>query len=242
MIRIYTGTPGSGKSLHVAKDIIKVLKDGYTVFANFPVNENMIQDFKGNFTYIDTYEMNPEYFIQYAKKNHKKGREGQTLIVIDEAQRIFDSRAYQNKDRKPWNTFLQLHRHYGYNITLVTQADRLIDRQMRSLIEYESHHRKITNYGMGGQLIGLFIGQATFICIEKWYGVNEKINSYYFRGNKKLYSFYDSYTDFDEEDTEEKTEQKTENNIQEEEIFNDDDFEYLNLKLYSYSRGNPCRV
>ncbi|XZL38492.1 hypothetical protein ACSXA6_14845 (plasmid) [Clostridium perfringens] len=43
MITLYTGTPGSGKSLHVAKVILERLQiDKKNVIANFEVNEEVI--------------------------------------------------------------------------------------------------------------------------------------------------------------------------------------------------------
>lgn len=196
MIYLLTGTPGSGKSLDAANRIIKALKWGKTVIANFPCNTKVVGSYKGKFYYVDETELKPEDLIEFAKRNHKKGKEGQSIIVIDECQRLFDSRSYNQPDRKEWNRFMQLHRHYGYDVILITQFDRMIDRQMRALVEYEVKHRKITNYGIGGTLIGLFFGDAWFIAIEKWYGMNEKIGDYSFRGNKKLYEFYDSYEHF----------------------------------------------
>ncbi len=38
MIYLYTGTPGSGKSYHVAKEIYFYLYHGRNVIANFDIN------------------------------------------------------------------------------------------------------------------------------------------------------------------------------------------------------------
>ena len=38
MVVSYLGTPGSGKSLHAAKDIVEALALGRLVITNFPVN------------------------------------------------------------------------------------------------------------------------------------------------------------------------------------------------------------
>ena len=39
MIYFYTGTPGSGKSLHMASEIYEAMYKGKNVIANFEINE-----------------------------------------------------------------------------------------------------------------------------------------------------------------------------------------------------------
>ena len=43
MIYLYSGTPGSGKSLHTARVIYYSLKRGFPVIANFPINLDKIK-------------------------------------------------------------------------------------------------------------------------------------------------------------------------------------------------------
>ena len=66
------------------------------------------------------------------------------------------------------NFFVQ-HRKLGYNMILISQNDRQIDRQIRSLFEYEIKHRKVNNFK-----IGKLIPVSAFASITYWYGVNEK--------------------------------------------------------------------
>src|SRR5262245_10926836 len=136
MIYLYSGTPGSGKSLHTAKDIVSKLKRGDSVIANFPVDldyirstplkrvlQKVIKLFKlkkdlkgkfersiGNYEYKDNPELTVKYLVQYAKKNHKHGKEGQTLLIIDECSILFNPRDFQRKDRDTWIKFFQHHR------------------------------------------------------------------------------------------------------------------------------------
>ena len=77
--------------------------------------------------------------------NHKIGKEGQTLVVIDECQIIFNCRDFGRKDRNAWVTFFAQHRKLGFNVILITQSDRMLDRQIRSLVEEEVKHRKLNN-------------------------------------------------------------------------------------------------
>ena len=217
MIYFYSGTPGSGKSLHVAKDIYWKLRKEDWVFANFTINFDTfksykrkykffgkkieVNDMKGVFIERDNQKLRPEWFMNFAQqyfRRNKKGQieEGQALIVIDECAIIFNSRDWQVANRANWVKFFTQHRKFGYNIILISQFDRLIDRQIRSLIEYEVKHRKLNNYNWFGKLLGKCSGGALFIAITYWYSVKEKIESETFGLNKRYLDFYDSYKIF----------------------------------------------
>ena len=98
MVELYSGTPGSGKSLHVAQRIYDSLKfKKQNVIANFDINLDEIKNPKAYFTHVDNWELTPEYLTNYAHLYHVKDKRGkiienQTLIVIDECQIIFNSR------------------------------------------------------------------------------------------------------------------------------------------------------
>lgn len=205
MIWLYSGTPGSGKSLHAATDIYKRLRREGGLICNFPVNEEYVAKGKGRFLYVDNSDLTVDLLKRYARKYHRLGVEGQSLVVIDECQIIFNSREYARKDRKEWISFFSQHRKYGYNIILIAQNDRMIDRQIRALIEYEVRHRKLSHYGVIGSIITLFsFGRPWFAAIEYWYGGNRlKLNTELFMYKKKVARIYDSYKLFDApEDTE----------------------------------------
>lgn len=195
MIYLYSGTPGSGKSLHSIKDIVFKLKRGGNVISNFPVAVNKIKSKKsvGNFVYKDNKELTTDFLYDFALKNHIKGKEAQTLLVIDEAQALFNPRDFRDVNRKGYNQFFSLHRHLGYNVILVTQNDRLLDRQIRCLIEYEVKHRKINNF----KTLGMLLPFKTFACVSYWYGVRERLGVEFFRYRKSLSDLYDSYALFD---------------------------------------------
>lgn len=202
MIYLYSGTPGGGKSLHMARDIMFKLRRGQNVIANFPINleevEKGILGFKyknlGKFTYIDNSELTVKFLLEYAYKNHKIGKEGQTLLCVDECQVIYNAREFNSKQRLEWVKFYSQHRKLGYNVILVAQNDRMIDRQIRSLIEYEQKHRKANNFGT----IGMFIPFKLFACVTYWYGVRERIGVEFFTFQKKYSRLYDSFSMFDE--------------------------------------------
>ncbi|MEG1709928.1 MAG: zonular occludens toxin domain-containing protein, partial [Acinetobacter sp.] len=202
MIELYTGTPGSGKSLHCAKEIYTRICRGKNVIANFDINQSIFKGKRrGTFTYYDNSELSPDLLMKYAVTKHKRNTnghisEGQTLLVIDECQILFNSRDWQAKDRMGWATFFTQHRKYGFNIILITQFDRLIDRQIRSLVEYQVIHRKASNFKTIGFFLGLLFKGNIFVAVTQWYGVKERVNSEFFVMRPKYARLYDSYKIF----------------------------------------------
>lgn len=116
MILMYTGTPGSGKSLDVARDIYRKIINGQNVICcNMKVHydyickhpqKEKINSFSRKFFKKDIFsstnrlnvgslesitldELTPEYLYEYAFQNHVKGVEDQTTLFIDEAQNKF---------------------------------------------------------------------------------------------------------------------------------------------------------
>lgn len=212
MIYFYSGTPGSGKSLQVAKDIVnKLTVRKQNVIANIDINREVIskglfgkKKKTGRFFYLQNKYITPEFFYLYARKYHVKGKEGQTLIVLDEAQMIFSPTVVKlkcqeigNRDyRVNWLDFFTQHRHLGYNIIIISQFDRLIDPQIRCLFEYNVIHRKVNNFKIGW-ILSVFRLSA-FCAVHYWYGVNQKCGAQWYFYSKKYSRIYDSYKKFDE--------------------------------------------
>jgi zona occludens toxin len=198
MIEFYSGTPGSGKSLHVARDIFfKICTQHKNVIANFEVNEDVLYFKKkkhGTFFYVSNHNMTINYLVNYARKYHKTNVEGQTLLIIDECQILFNPREFGKSDRLKWISFFSQHRKLGFNIILVSQMDRMVDRQIRGLFEYEYKHRKVNNFK-----IGMFLPVACFACIEMWYGIREKMSTSFFFYRKKYGNLYNSFKMFDDD-------------------------------------------
>jgi len=202
MIELFSGTPGSGKSLNTARRIRTELLRGKTVIANFPINTTLISKNGkrkiGRFIYLKNDELTTDYLTKHAIENHRAGKEGQSLLVVDEAGIMYNSRDYGNWDRKAWINFFMTHRHYGYNVILVAQIDRLIDKQIRAFIEYDIKHRKANNFKTIGLILSIFrIG--TFAAITYWYGQRQRIGGEMFRYRKKDGQLYDTMMLFEGE-------------------------------------------
>lgn len=204
MISLYSGTPGSGKSLDVARTLYWSVRNGKQCICNFPINTARYKKYPDNFHFWDNSQLTPERLTEFAEEiNQKRGKvkENSILLVIDECQLLFNSRDWGRKDRSSWLSFFTLHRHLGYEIILVAQFDRMLDRQIRALIEYEYIHRKISNFGWKGFLISTFAGGKLFVAVKMWYPMKERVGSEFFRAKKFYYSLYDSYARFDRDRT-----------------------------------------
>ena len=202
MIYLYSGTPGAGKSLHQASDIYWWLHNGKPCICNFDINLEAIKckpQKLGEFYYIDNQMLRPELLIQYSKmyfKNHKF-KEGAIRLYIDECQLLFNAREWNTAGRKEWLSFFTQHRKYGYDIFLVAQFDRMIDRQIRSLIEYEVIHRKVKNFGKWGMIFNIVGGGNLFVSVKIWYPLKERVSSEFFKGNKRYFELYNTLNTFD---------------------------------------------
>lgn len=204
MIYLYSGTPGSGKSLHQAQTLYYWLRSGGPVICNFDINLKAITKNPrklGEFYYVSNDILTPELLIKYSRlyfKNHKF-KEGAIRLYIDECQLLFNAREWNIKGRKEWLSFFTQHRKYGYDIFLVAQFDRMIDRQVRSLIEYEVIHRKVKNFGKWGWIFNFFAGGNLFVALTVWYPMKQVIDHLFFKGNKKLFNIYNTFNTFDGE-------------------------------------------
>ena len=203
MIDLYSGTPGSGKSLHTARIIQNRLKAGWPVITNFPINVDYVKRYKRNHYYVPNDKLTPELLRVFSSTYFAKARfaEEKIMVVIDEAQLLFNAREWDMQGRKEWLSFFTQHRKFGYYVVLVAQFDRMLDRQIRSLIEYEHVHRKFSNYGVFGKIFSLFAGGKLFIDVKMWYPLKERVGIDLFRAVPRYYRLYDTYSLFDGSDT-----------------------------------------
>lgn len=196
-IRLFSGTPGSGKSYHAACEIFRWLRfKDRGLICNFPLNGKILKKKqKCRFDYVENRNLTVQYLMDYAAIYHKFGVERQTLVIIDEAQILFNARSFASKDRQEWCTFFSQHRKYGFDFILIAQYDRMLDRQIRCLLEYEVRHRKLNNYGIGGFFLSAFTGFSTwFVAIEYWYGGNNlKLDSSMLMFRQSKADIYNSY-------------------------------------------------
>lgn len=140
MIRIVEGVPGSGKSYYAMKYLIKYceyhkLYDEFVVRPDVLIISN-ISGLRIKHKNLDellekrpvedffTVENMERIQAQYHVKN--------IILVIDEAQKIFDSKFYN----KEVFYLFQYHRHIGLDIFFITQARSTLPRHLLPLSEF----------------------------------------------------------------------------------------------------------
>lgn len=201
MISLFSGTPGSGKSLHLAEIIFARTNREKITIGNFDVNRNVLNN-PEFYVYCDNQDLIPDYLINFSREYFRdnKFKEGAILLIVDEAQLIFNVREWSMVGRSDWIHFFTQHRKLGYDIILVAQFDRMLDKQLRSLLEYEYIHRKMSNFGWKGKMISIWTGNRLFMCVQRWYPLNERIGAHTFLYNKRLGSLYDTLGLFEKPD------------------------------------------
>lgn len=191
MIRLFSGTPGSGKTLHAVHVVDWYNRHKKPVILNFELNSDMIRYPELIVTPED--KITPQMLIDYSAYwfQDKPMKEGGILLVLDEAQLIFNARDWQFN--RPWISFFTQHRKMGYDIILIAQYDRMLERQVRSLIEYEEKHLKVSNMGgFWGVVMSLFLGK--YRIYKKWYNqdkmlISQERSSY----GRREFELYDTY-------------------------------------------------
>ncbi len=205
MIYLYSGTPGSGKSLHMARMIFLLLKHSdCLVIGNFFIKKEYFTDEQfSRFIYVSNENMNPDNLINIAldywsthKAKNYRDAEQKIRLFIDEAQILFNARDWQKNFKDGWTTFFSVHRHYGFEIVLCTQMDTNLDKQVRAVIETQCIHRKVENIGLGGKFISFLCGGGLFYTVVRWYPMHEKVDGYFFKYRKKHGDLYDTHALF----------------------------------------------
>ena len=202
MITAFTGVPGGGKSLHAAQEILDaVTKKGIPVIANFDVNRPMFDKVllkrkeMGKFENWKNTELSPSRLIEFSQKHYETHEfsENGILLVIDEAQLLFNARTWTDKLRADWVYFFTNSRHFGYRVILICQFLEMLDKQIRSVIEIQVKHRNMANFGLAGRIISLLVGGKLFVCVTYYCGLSQRVGVQYVLGRRHLYHFYDSY-------------------------------------------------
>lgn len=207
MIVFYTGTPGSGKSLHAASDIRWALNKprgvDMPVVANFEINKAHVKR-PDAFTYVSNEDMTPRLLTQFADDfwlgTDRPFSEDYILLVLDECQLVFSNRNWADKgrvgrgdSRMDWLEFMSQHRKYGYKIILIAQSAKMVDNQFRMLCDYEVNHRKVAHMGMMGAAISAPFHGNLFMRVKYLFQTNERLGMQMALAHRRDMDMYDSY-------------------------------------------------
>lgn len=200
MIELYTGVPGSGKSLHCAALILRQFKRGLPVIANFMLDlSNTTAVSEHLFSFCSNASLTPEYLASFSSCYFadKKIKEDEILLIVDEAQIVFSCRDWSRPDRSRWIEFFSQHRKLGFRVVLICQFRDMIDKQIRNLVEYETIHRKANNcFAFTEALARVFPSCTFFVAITVWLGMRKTVSRSIFRYHSKYANIYDSYSLF----------------------------------------------
>lgn len=113
MIQCVTGFPGSGKSYFCAWQAYRALRRGRKVFSNYPIR--------------GTYRIDFDDLVKYTFPDN-------SLVIIDEAGRWFNSRDWSKLPNKVFDLFT-LHRHFRLDLLVAVQNFQRIDKALREVTE-----------------------------------------------------------------------------------------------------------
>lgn len=205
-IDVFTGVPGSSKSLHAARLVRYALDRKYPrpVIANFPLSSKARVMHPEEYHYIPNEEMSAGKIIDFAddywSEHPDAFREDYILLVIDEAQLLFNSRRWSDRARMSYLEFLSQSRKYGIRVVLIAQSSKMIDNQFRMLIEREYNHRRIASMGPVGALLALPFRGRLFLVVRYLYQSNERLGMDLMTASKADMRMYDSYARFERQE------------------------------------------
>lgn len=147
MIELYTGIPGSGKTLCAVEKMLTYLTNGGIVATNVELRRPGIRAYlrrKGYLLHpdqiveLDTVEKSraPQRYIP------KGTKEVPNLIILDECAIHFPSREYQ-KTPKDFFRFCLMIRRAHTDLIMICQRANQIDKQFRNLSQYRQHHTNL---------------------------------------------------------------------------------------------------
>jgi hypothetical protein len=94
--------------------------------------------------------------------------EGSGLLILDEAQLIFNARKWEKN--MEWIEFFTQHRKLGWNVMMIAHTIEMIDAQIRPLAEFESRFRNMQKLRF--PVIGLPMSPyPMFIVIKRYAGL-----------------------------------------------------------------------
>ena len=131
MLFLVTGTPGAGKTLFTLDKVYNTYRKNVSEAESRPL---FISGIPG---------LDWEFFGASELKNPEKWYdcpEG-SIIIIDEAQRIFPQRSARDSVPKKCHEF-ETHRHRGQDIYLITQDGNLVDVHLRRLAGKHYHVKR----------------------------------------------------------------------------------------------------
>ncbi len=189
MLSVYTGFPGSGKTLHAVSIIYAHVMGKAHVVSNidlkFPKNQEYYHH--RDYTWFQNVENVRSFALDHLDDKYK------LLFVVDEAQVIFDSRGWNTPGRMEWNVFFSTHRHYKCDMILITQSSASLDKRVRANMEFQQQHVNVKNASRLAHMVLQFIPDFMFIANKFYANTRERISSSWIFSRRKYTRLYDTF-------------------------------------------------
>lgn len=173
LCQMYFAPPGAGKTTLAVAKAQKFLRQGRTVFTNFPC--------------FGCYKLDSGNIGKYQFKN--------AVVIVDEAGIDFNNRDWK-KFSKETTQYVKLHRHYGTDMLFFSQGWEDCDKKIRDLCTEYFYLWKVgktplTIYRLIAKRIG--VDSTTKQIIDEYYKVSPFRSGVHFLWRSKWYKFFDSW-------------------------------------------------
>lgn len=204
-LRIAEGPPGSGKSFYAVRAIDQALAGGKVVVSNVPlqpgwadrvargnpvaralpwVRRRKAAGYAGRYLHIASLD-------ELVRVRVDGEGEGRWLVVIDEAQRLLNSRSWNTEGRQGYLDWFSGHRHLGADVIAIAQDVDMLDKQVRVLFEERVTLRNLRNFKVAGVRI---LPGNFFVAIHRWNSTEKHIlKRDTYRLNRRVARLYDTH-------------------------------------------------
>lgn len=165
MIYLVDGTPGAGKSYYSVCRIVDALAAGKVVVTNVPLSDdwaeraasaNPMRRLSRRAIRRRAERYRDRVLVTRSLEEVMRVRvvgagEGRAVVVLDEAHRWLNSRMWgKDTSRADVVEWVSAHRHYGFDIYLISQHIEDIDKQVRNRVEYRVRLRNLKRVKVAG--------------------------------------------------------------------------------------------
>jgi adenosyl cobinamide kinase/adenosyl cobinamide phosphate guanylyltransferase len=200
-ISLVTGPLGTGKSFYAIRKAVDSLESGKVVITNFPMSPDWTDR---------VVDRHPVRWVIPGRRRKLKAKwrastmvvpdiatlvrirlkgvgEGRGVVILDEVHRWMNSRTWKDEDRLKIVEWFSLSRKLGFDVYLITQDSKNVDRQVRDLFEYHIQLANIKRFKVLGIPVMPF---NLFLAIWQWHGAGKAIvkrECYRLNWTKSLY-------------------------------------------------------